>query len=486
MAINKKDYSKCNDLFTRLANFKNTPNFSFINPNITSINLLIEDETYYSDLNQIIVYKELKSEFTVQREKLWCELNMDWDKLLEINDCISIRNNIDQNYLNDLTKHSKYKTNSTLTGIFSFVFIAKMKQFCKKFLNFCETNIILNQSATTDTFEIINDYENKLKKLKVKQNLNVTDISPAQHLETKLNLIEQVLVFLNSNFFKLNVFINGFESDIQVTLMSIFSELILNDFVKLIYQQLIISIIPLKNYDYNLETTICQLVSGFETTLKSINFLVNDEKLKRSSSIFNQFVSNVEELYIRKKCKFIMEKSREQMKQKDLIFQLVRINENNNNDLNMLHETDSKSILSELIKLKERNLTINSTLDNVGLFQMPDCSISQTANYIIELVYETLNEAFQMAENSQDIKNISLLCLIARNLFDLYINVVPIYHKDNFKDLPLLSAIGYNDFIYLAFNCLTLTHQYKSMFLKINKTCKMKQFDYDELVQNFR
>ena len=189
MAINKKDYFKCNDLFTRLANFKNTPNFSFINPNVTSINLLIEDETYYSDLNQIIVYKELKSEFTVQREKLWCELNMDWDKLLEINDCISIRNNIDQNYLNDLTKHSKYKTNSTLTGIFSFVFIAKMKQFCKKFLNFCETNIILNQSATTDTFEIVNDYENKLKKLKVKQNLNATDLSPAQHLETKLNLI---------------------------------------------------------------------------------------------------------------------------------------------------------------------------------------------------------------------------------------------------------------------------------------------------------
>lgn len=48
---------------------------------------------------------------------------MEWDKLLQINldpasnnIYISIYNNVDQEYLNQLTKYSKYKTNSTLTG----------------------------------------------------------------------------------------------------------------------------------------------------------------------------------------------------------------------------------------------------------------------------------------------------------------------------------------------------------------------------------
>ena len=140
-----------------------------------------------------------------------------------------------------------------------------------------------------------------------------------------IDLIEQVLIFLNENFFKLNVYINKSESeaDIKATTMSIFSELILNDFVKLIYQQLIISIIPLKNYDCQLETNICQLVSKFEEMLRSIKFLSSDKSSKRSNE-FNQFVSNVEELYIRKKCKFIMEKSRELMKHQDYIFEMVK------------------------------------------------------------------------------------------------------------------------------------------------------------------
>ena len=75
------------------------------------------------------------------------------------------------------------------------------------------------------------------------------------------------------------------KSEVEVSLMSIFSELILNDFVKIIYQQLIISIIPLKNYDCKLEKSICQLVSKFEETLRSINFLSKEKLPKRNSKL---------------------------------------------------------------------------------------------------------------------------------------------------------------------------------------------------------
>jgi hypothetical protein len=234
------------------------------------------------------------------------------------------------------------------------------------------------------------------------------------------------------------------------------------------------------------------------------NILIFTDKVKcQKDSEFNLFVSNVEELYIRKKCKFIMEKSRGQMKQQEFIFDMVKINEKDS-DLKVLHEivqnfnlksesSKAAQILDELIHIKESNKN-KSILDDIGLLQLPDCAISKTAKLTAELVYETLNEAFRMVQSSQEreIKNISLLCLIARNIFDLYINVIPTYHLERFKSIPLLSAIGYNDFIYLAFNCLTITHQYKYMFLNINKnnklTDKMRPLDrtdYDEIVQNF-
>ncbi len=199
-----------------------------------------------------------------------------------------------------------------------------------------------------------------------------------------------------------------------------------------------------------------------------------------------------------------MEKSREQMKQQEFIFEMVKISEKDSN-LNKMHDivqdfnfkTESSKaaqILDELNSISKEHNTSKSNLDDTRLLQLPDCAISKTAKLTTELVYETLNEAFRMFQSSQEreIKNISLLCLIARNIFDLYINVIPTYHLERFKSIPLLSAIGYNDFIYLAFNCLTITHQYKRMFLNLNKSNKstdkmgpLESADYDEIVQPY-
>jgi len=64
------------------------------------------------------------------------------------------------------------------------------------------------------------------------------------------------------------------------------------------------------------------------------NILIFTDKVKcQKDSEFNLFVSNVEELYIRKKCKFIMEKSRGQMKQQEFIFDMVKINEKSSSNI---------------------------------------------------------------------------------------------------------------------------------------------------------
>lgn len=123
---------------------------------------------------------------------------------------------------------------------------------------------------------------------------------------------------------------------------------------------------------------------------------------------------------------------------------------------------------------------------------MPPCSISRLAKQILELIYATLNEAYKMSKLNSSVKNVSLLCMVARNLFDLYASVVPTFHASSLHEMPFLSALAHNDFAYLAFNCLTLTHQYKEMFSSLRQKSsstksepKLSYFDLDELVSSF-
>ena len=151
-------------------------------------------------------------------------------------------------------------------------------------------------------------------------------------------------------------------------------------------------------------------------------------------------------------------------------------------------------LIQQLVNLEDSHSSSHGTkLDESNLLTMPKCSISKLSKQILEIIYETLNEAYAMSENVESFKNVSLLCLVARNLFDLYSCVVPTFHCDSLKEMPFLSAVSFNDFAYLAFNCLTLTHQYKELFQNLkSKPLKSKTanvatsyFDLDDVIQSF-
>ena len=364
------------------------------------------------------------------------------------------------------------------------MFISKLKQFGKLFLQLCEKNIVSNRNG--NTIEIIDDVENNLTQLQFQSCLDKENaiLAPADLLEFKLNQLEKVLLFLSENLFKFNVYIgNAGKHMSESRLMSIFSDLISKEFVKLIYEQLIISIIPLENFDFQLEAQIRKKVGVFEANLKQMKFLDKKQSFNKSNT-FNAFTNNVEELYVKKKCKHIIEISRELMKQQDLLFEPVWLDERQANSKLM---ENSSNLLFEKLLTFEQN-TNGSTLDELNLLQMPKCSVSVVAKRTIELVYETLDEALELFKNAQNIRNVALLCLVARNIFDLYANVIPTYHRDNLLCLPSLAAIAYNDLVYLAYNCLTLTHQYKTLFLQLkqqNFNSSTNDFDSGEMSQIF-
>ena len=347
-------------------------------------------------------------------------------------------------------------------------------------MQLCEKNIVPN--GNRNKIEIIDDVEKNFKQLQFQNCLDVENmnIAPADLLEFKLNQLEKVLLFLSENLFKFNVYIgNAGKHMSESRLMSIFSDLILKDFVKLIYEQLIISIIPLENFDFQLEAQIRKKVGVFEANLKEIKFLDKKQSFNKTNT-FNSFTNNVEELYVKKKCKHIMEISRELMKQKDLLFEPCWLDERQAN-LKLI-ENSSNPLVERLLTF-EQNTNV-STLDEINLLQMPKCSVSVVAKRTVELVYETLDEALELFKNAQNIKNVALLCLVARNIFELYANVVPTYHRDNLLSLPSLAAIAYNDFVYLAYNCLTLTHQYKSLFWQLKQT-NLNSVEMSQIFENF-
>lgn len=477
MSIGNKDYTKCYDKFGDLSKMTNCKNLTSKNSKSKSNKEAIESNQ--NILKEIVAFKLLNEEFTMQKERLWYELNLEWDKLLQVqmttadkSGSITIQSNVSQDFLSQLTKFSVYKNNQ-------FVFESKIKLFSGKFLQFCEENII---SSSLYNINIIENDEEGIKTLQL-VNDQTEELATESLLELKLNQIEMILKFLNKNLFGLNVYTN--ETDNQ-PLMAIFANVILKDFVKLIYEKLIISIIPLENFDFKLESEICQRVDQFESSLKAIKFLGKKQTL---TSVFDSFKSNVEELYVRKKCKFIMEKSRELMKQKEALFKLELLDERSLKAFDSELPEDSSYIIKTLEKLEQETGFSNKKCDlnEYNLLRMHKCSISSIAKKTIDIVYSTFNEALCLTETAQDIKNISLLCLVARNLFDLYANVIPIVHRDCLRDLPLLSAIVYNDFMFMAFNCLTITSQYKNMLLSLKSTKKTKLngAELNEIVENF-
>jgi len=48
-----------------------------------------------------------------------------------------------------------------------------------------------------------------------------------------------------------------------------------------------------------------------------------------------------------------------------------------------------------------------------------------------------------------------------RDIFELFVNVVPVYHKEALK-LPQLAAVHYNNCMYLSHHCTTLGHQFRA------------------------
>ncbi|XP_051956225.1 centromere/kinetochore protein zw10 homolog [Xyrauchen texanus] len=91
-----------------------------------------------------------------------------------------------------------------------------------------------------------------------------------------------------------------------------------------------------------------------------------------------------------------------------------------------------------------------------GTLCLPECRISESVQQLMGLAIQTLSEAVGSSPQCA-----VQLFYTVRNIFHLFYDVVPTYHKENFLKFPHLAAIQHNNCMFIAHHLLTLGHQFK-------------------------
>ncbi|XP_064837983.1 centromere/kinetochore protein zw10 homolog [Oncorhynchus masou masou] len=208
---------------------------------------------------------------------------------------------------------------------------------------------------------------------------------------------------------------------------------------------------------YSIPTNSCQLeqysavikeTEEFEKSLKEMQYLRGDstELLKYAQGVNCHFAS--------KKCKDVIMAARKLMTSE--MHNTVKITQDSKLSVPMLPNPGSGDIKGKqgAKKLEAPRLDNEKQL-GVRMLCLPVCRISESVQQLMELALHTLSEA--VGNSSQCATQ---LFFTVRNIFQLFYDVVPTYHKENLLKFPHLAAIQHNNCMYIAHHLLTLGHQF--------------------------
>eukprot|EP00751_Fragilariopsis_kerguelensis_P050991 CAMPEP_0171050330 /NCGR_PEP_ID=MMETSP0736-20130129/52319_1 /TAXON_ID=186038 /ORGANISM="Fragilariopsis kerguelensis, Strain L26-C5" /LENGTH=300 /DNA_ID=CAMNT_0011503047 /DNA_START=381 /DNA_END=1280 /DNA_ORIENTATION=- len=112
-------------------------------------------------------------------------------------------------------------------------------------------------------------------------------------------------------------------------------------------------------------------------------------------------------------------------------------------------------------------------LNQARVFRLSRCSISDSANKLMTLVRNTMNEAVTVSTTvSQDSPLAMLrptLYKTSREMFSLFSAIIPASHGREVANVPRTAAVLHNDSVFLAHHCLTLGLEYKEKFPQVDE-----------------
>ncbi|XP_070621703.1 centromere/kinetochore protein zw10 homolog [Erythrolamprus reginae] len=200
-------------------------------------------------------------------------------------------------------------------------------------------------------------------------------------------------------------------------------------------------------------TEVIKATEDFEKALKEMKFLPED------SVELLTYARNVNCHFANKKCQDVIVTARNLMTSE--IHNTVKVTPDSLLILPSLSASgagDQSTVPEghELLLKQTANLENKAKLSR-HTFSFPTCRISDSVQRLMALAYQTLQEASASTEQC-----CTQLFYLVRNIFHLFCDVVPMYHKENLQKLPQLAAIHHNNCMYIAHHLLTMGHQFRS------------------------
>ncbi|XP_067326909.1 centromere/kinetochore protein zw10 homolog [Anolis sagrei] len=197
---------------------------------------------------------------------------------------------------------------------------------------------------------------------------------------------------------------------------------------------------------------VIRSVEEFEEALKEMRFFRED------STDLLTYARNVNGHFADKKCQDVIQAARKLMTSE--IHNAIKVTPDSLVTLPLLPDPgagdQSKVLMPHGATPKPAASLEEGTRLSRHTLSFPACRISESTQKLVALAYQTLKEASVSVEQHR-----LQLFYSVRNIFLLFCDVVPMYHKENLQKLPQLAAIHHNNCMYIAHHLLTLGHQFQ-------------------------
>ncbi|XP_008426902.1 centromere/kinetochore protein zw10 homolog isoform X2 [Poecilia reticulata] len=231
-------------------------------------------------------------------------------------------------------------------------------------------------------------------------------------------------------------------------LSAILGELIWEEMSKCIIHDCLVYSIPTNSSELERYNIVIKETEAFEEALKNVEYLQVDstDLLKYARDVNCHFAS--------KKCRDVIVAARKLMTSK--MHNTVKISPESKLRLPKLPPPGSEVKVKQEVVKEEVSMENSKQLSACSL-RLPACRISESVQQLMELAVNTLCEAVGSSTQCS-----LQLFFTVRNIFQLFYDVVPTYHKENLLKFPHLAAVQHNNCMYLAHHLLTLGHHFRA------------------------
>ncbi|XP_067827031.1 centromere/kinetochore protein zw10 homolog isoform X2 [Heptranchias perlo] len=238
----------------------------------------------------------------------------------------------------------------------------------------------------------------------------------------------------------------------DVILAEMLGDMIWEDLSEIIIKNCLVYSIPANSSQLDQYEEVIKETDQFEKKLKEMQYL------QGHSTDLLKYARNINVHFASKKCQDVIVTARNLMTSE--IHNTVKIMPDSKISIPKLPSLGSGS----KPKMPKTSNIAPSDMVNLGngkqlshrTLCLPTCRISESVQKLMELAYQTLSEATSATPECA-----VQLFYTVRNMFHLFYDVVPTYHKETLQKLPQLAGIHHNNCMYIAHHLITLGHQFQ-------------------------